>query len=99
MADFIKVIPEQLRERAGSVRVCRAQHDDIIRRLNNLVLTLGDNWNSEAQAAFLTKYQGMQKDFRQFSEMLESFAEEMDVFSSKMQEADQVLAAKIRELR
>jgi hypothetical protein len=41
----------------------------------------------------------MQKDFRQFSEMLESFAEEMDVFSSKMQEADQVLAAKIRELR
>ena len=98
MADYIKIVPERLKEEASTVRICRNQHDDIISRLNNLILTLGDEWNGEAQAAFLIKYKDMQVKFRQFSEMLGVFAEDMETFAAKMQETDWSLAAQIRNL-
>ena len=98
MADFIKIVPERLKEEAGKIRGYKAEHEDIISRLNNLVFTLDESWEGEAQTAFVGKYQSMQREFQSFSTMLEMYAVEMEQIATKMQTADDTLLAKIGNL-
>lgn len=98
MADFIKIIPERVKEEAGKVRECREQHIDLMDRLTNLVLHLADIWEGQAYDNFAANYKEMQAKISKFAETLESYAEEMDDVSNRMQETDQLLASKINSL-
>ena len=98
MADFIKIIPEKLKEEAGKVRAYKAEHEEIMSRLNNLVFTLDESWDGEAQVAFVRKYESMQREFQKFSTMSEQYATEMEQIADKMQTADNTLLSKIGNL-
>lgn len=99
MADFIKIIPERMREEANKVRSYRDEHVEIMSRLNNLVFSLSESWDGEAQRAFVSRYRGMQRKFEQFDEMLRSVSDAMDDNASKMQSADASLASRINSLQ
>ena len=98
MADLIKIVPEHVKEEAGKVRTCREQHIDLMDRLTNLVINLADIWEGQAYDAFSSSYKEMQKEISKFAEVLESYAEEMDDVSNRMQNTDQTLASKINSL-
>lgn len=98
MSDYIMISPEQVKEEASTVRNYRQQYIDVMSKIKNLVLTLSESWDGEAQNAFVSKYQGMQKDFEKFAETLEEFAVNMDDISNKMQQTDLSLASQIRGL-
>lgn len=98
MADLIKIIPERVKEEAGKIRECREQHNDIIDRLNNLVMNLADIWEGQAYQNFVSNYQEIQKQIGKFVETLETYATEMDDASARMQDTDSSLMSKINNL-
>lgn len=92
---IIQVTPELLESKAGEVRTLRAQHDEVMAKMKNLVNSLNEQWKGEAQTAFVTKFNGMQTTFTNFSEMLENYAKMMDTSARTLREADQALKGSI----
>lgn len=88
---LIQVTPETLRSRAANVRSYKSQHDDVMAKIKNLVMSLNEVWKGEAQAAFVSKYEGMQPTFTNFSEMLEGYAKLMDTAANELESTDQSL--------
>ena len=92
---LIQVTPETLSAKAAEVRTHRANHDDTMAKLRTLVRALNENWKGEAQDAFLSKFEGMQPTFNNFSELLESYAKLMDTAARELQNADQALKSAV----
>lgn len=88
---LIQVTPETLRSKAANVRSYKSQHDDVMAKIKNLVMSLNEVWKGEAQAAFVSKYEGMQPTFTNFSEMLEGYAKLMDTAANELESTDQSL--------
>ena len=91
----IQITPETLRSKASNIRSYRAEHDEIMAKMKNLIYGLNDTWKGEAQQAFLTNYENMLPTFQNFSEMLEGYASLMDVSANEMEAKDQELKAAI----
>lgn len=98
MADLIKIVPERVKEEADKIRDCREQHIDLMDRLTNLVINLGDIWEGQAYDAFSSSYKEIQKEILKFAEALENYAAKMDDVSNRMINTDQALASKINSL-
>ena len=88
---IIQVTPDLLRGKAGEVRTLRGTHDETMTKLRNLVRALNDQWKGAAQDAFLQKFESMQPQFNNFSEMLEGYANLMDKAAIDLQQTDQNL--------
>ena len=98
MANLIKVSPEQLKERAASVRNYKQQHDEIMNRITNLVLNLCEIWEGQAQNTFVSQYNAMQPKFQKFSEQLNTYSQQMEQIANSMQNTDNTLAQRIRNI-
>ena len=88
---IIQVTPELLQGKATEVRGLKSNHDETMQKLNNLVKALNDQWKGEAQDAFVAKFDSMQTQFKNFSEMLEGYAKLMDTAAKELQSTDQSL--------
>ncbi len=93
---IIQVTPELLTGKAGEVRTLKGEHDQTMEKLKNLVHALNDQWKGEAQDAFVAKFDSMQSQFTQFSEMLEGYAKLMDTAARELQSTDQSLKGKMQ---
>ena len=87
----IQVTPELLMGKASEVRTLKSQHDETMAKLRNLIMGLNDTWKGEAQVAFQAKFESMQSTFTSFSEMLEGYANKMDMSARELQSTDQTL--------
>lgn len=92
---MIQVTPELLKSKANNVRDYKAQHDDTMAKLKNLIYGLNEIWKGSAQDAFISKYESMQSTFQNFSELLEGYAKLMDVTANGLEEKDQSLKSTI----
>lgn len=89
---IIQVTPELLREKAKELRNYRAEHDEVIQKSKALVNGLPDQFKGQAADSFIQKFNGMESTFKQFSEMLESFAVKLDNNANTLEETDKQLA-------
>jgi WXG100 family type VII secretion target len=87
----IQVTPELLQSKATEVRGLKSNHDDTMQRLTNLVRALNEQWKGAAQDAFVAKFESMQPQFKNFSEMLEGYATLMDTAARELLNTDQQL--------
>lgn len=88
---LIQITPELLQGKATEVRGLKTTHDEAIQKLTNLVHALNEQWKGEAQDAFLAKFDSMQTQFTNFSDMLEGYAKLMDTAATELQNTDQAL--------
>lgn len=88
---IIQVTPELLQGKANEVRSLKANHDETMAKLKNLIMALNEQWKGEAQDAFVAKYESMQSTFTNFSDMLEGYAKLMDTAAKELQATDQSL--------
>ena len=93
---IIQVTPELLTSKATEVRSLKQSHDDTMAKLRSLVLALNESWKGAAQDAFVSKFEGMQSTFANFSQMLEGYAKLMDTAASEIQNTDQALKSSIQ---
>ena len=98
MSQTIQINPDELRTQASQLRGYAEQHDEIIQRLTNLVASLDEVWQGEAQSAFIRRFQDSQSIFNSFDEALESFAEIMDSSADQMESTDQSLKQRINSI-
>ena len=98
MTSLILATPDQMVKQANEIRRMRNQHDEALAKLRRLVLTLHEVWKGEAQEAFVAKYEGMQATFTKFSEVLDEYAELVDLAASTMQETDQNMRTTIQNI-
>lgn len=90
MADQILVNPSDLTTKSNQVRQYKESHHDIMNKITNLVMTLGEVWQGDAQNAFVSKYLSMQPVYDSFEEALEEFAALMEKVADEMMKTDQV---------
>lgn len=95
MAQTILITPGSMHAQAAQIRSLSGEHAEIMQRMTNLVLTLDEVWQGEAQKAFVTKYQGMTNTFTNFENTLLSFAQLMEQVANKMESVDQSMRSKI----
>lgn len=88
---IIQITPELLEQKAAEVRRLKEEHDNVMSRMKSLILGLSDQWKGEAQAAFVSKFEGMQPTFTNFTQMLENYAVVMDTSARTMRETDETL--------
>ena len=89
MAKTILANPDDLIEKSKQVRQLKNRHIDAMNHITNIVMTLGEVWQGEAQNAFVSKYLSMQPVYDSFQEALEEFAVLMEHFANDMKTADQ----------
>ena len=88
MADQILVHPADLTTKSNQVRQYKENHHDIMNKITNLVMTLGEVWQGEAQNAFVSKFLSMQPVYDSFEEVLEEFASLMEKVADEMVKTD-----------
>lgn len=89
MAEQILVNPSDLKTKSNQVKQYKENHHDIMNKITNLVMTLGEVWQGDAQNAFVSKYLSMQSVYDSFEDALEEFADLMEKVADEMQKADQ----------
>lgn len=89
MADQILVNPSDLTTKSNQVRQYKESHHDIMNKITNLVMTLGEVWQGDAQNAFVSKYLSMQPVYDSFEEALEEFSALMEKVADEMMKTDQ----------
>lgn len=94
-APSISMSPELLRERAKNVRSYKAQHDEVMAKMKTLINGLDEVWKGEAQTSYMEKFASMQPTFKNFSEMLEGYAQLMETSANDMEAYDQQLGNRI----
>lgn len=97
MADLstIQVTPELLRGEAKKIRAIRDNHDTEMKNLAKLISSLENIWKGKSQNAYYNKFEEAQGTFRNFSEMLQEFAQLMEYSASSMEAKDEELAQNV----
>lgn len=85
---IIQVTPELLEGKANEVMQLKGQHEEVISKLTNLVHGLNEQWKGEAQDAFVSKYDSMQSQFKNLSEILEGYSKLMTDYAKDMRQLE-----------
>ncbi len=89
MAGTILVNPATMSEKSSQIRQYKEAHQDVMTKITNLVMNIGEVWQGEAQNAFVSKFLSMQPVYDSFEEALEEFATLMDKVAEEMRKTDQ----------
>ena len=85
----ISLTPENLRERAGTLRQTAVMNDDVITKLDNLINGLQSIWEGTAQQAFVDSYNTKRSTFKSFTEDMEVFAKFLEDFAESMRQEEE----------
>lgn len=89
MAGTILVNPATMSEKSSQIRQYKEAHQDVMTKITNLVMNIGEVWQGEAQNAFISKFLSMQPVYDSFEEALEEFAILMDKVAEEMRKTDE----------
>ena len=95
MAGTIRITPESLESNARKVEGYKSEFETTMKNLTNLVDGLRDEWEGEAQTAFVTDFDNMRKTITSFSETMQRYAEAMKTAAKELRQADENLKSKM----
>lgn len=84
----IKLTPEILEEKAGSLTQTAARNDEVIDRLQGLINALNADWEGDAYNAFKASYDAKKATFKSFTQDMEIFAKFLRKFAGIMREEE-----------
>ena len=91
----IKVTPESLRTQAQSLNKFNDTHRQTYHSMDSLVHNLVSEWTGEAQAAFLSTFEGNRASFEKFGTDIDTFVKLMNDTANRMEQTDQELKSKM----
>lgn len=92
----LSAYPEDLRRQARELEKLRQQHLDVMKRLRILVMSLGDSWKGESQAAFEKSFLSQSRTMNDLDAVLSQYAELMNEAADETQALDNALLASVR---
>ena len=85
----IQITPETLQGQAKDLRGKKTQHEDVYQQIKQLVASLEQEWQGEAQQAFYNSFAQKEPLFRQFAEEMEKFAQLMEQVAERMRASEE----------
>lgn len=95
---IIQVTTERLHSEADRLLRLKAQQEAEMDRLRMLVNSLSGQWQGETHNAFVAEFNSMQFSFRNFSLLLESYANLMRSSANQLQQTDKNMKNQIRRI-
>ena len=95
---MIRITPETLQGQAKDLRSKKTQHEDIFQQMKQLVTSLSDEWQGEAQKAFYDSFSQKETFFRQFAEEIEKFTQFMEQAAEQMRATEEQLKGQAQQL-
>lgn len=92
----IRVDAETLHTKANELRTMLSNHNDNVSKMRTLVNGLSGEFTGAAATAYIDRFNGMEATFTQFSEMIESFATNLDTVANSFTEQDNSLAGSLK---
>lgn len=86
----IKLTPEELAEKASSLRNTAQRNEDVINKLDGIISGLVADWEGDAQRAFEESYRTKRATFQSFTSDMSIFANFLVKFSSTMGNEEEV---------
>lgn len=98
IVSIIQVTPEMLCKEADRLLNLKKQQESEMNRLRLLVNTLDECWKGVAHDAFVNEFSTMQYSFRNFSLLLESYANLMKTSANQLQQTDKNMKKQIQNI-
>lgn len=95
---IIQVTPELLTKEAEHLLSLKRKQVDQINSLRLLVNTLNSQWKGEAQEAYVNKFNSMEYVYRNFENLLDSYARLMKSAANQMRQTDENLQRQINNI-
>ena len=89
----IIVTPETLRNNATEIRNEKAKFEETISRMRTIVNGMSGEFEGEAATAYINNFESYNTSFTQFGELIDSFAQKLDITAQTMEETDAQLAS------
>ena len=98
--DRIYLDIDGMREQARQMLEFRAQYQEVMEKVKNVVITLREEhtWDTDATLVFIENYLNLNENFEKFGIALEAYANLMQDHSVSMEGIDNMLAEKIRSI-
>lgn len=89
------VAPEDLRQRANELESLRKQSRDLLKQMRILVMSLSENWQGEAQEAFVNSFLSKNKVFTDLDNVMAEYIALVRKAASNAETADQTLMQEV----
>ena len=84
----IKLTPEILEEKAGSLTQTAIRNDEVVDRLQGLIDALNADWEGDAYNAFKASFDAKKATFKSFTQDMEVFVKFIKKFANIMREEE-----------
>lgn len=84
----IKLTPEVLEEKAGSLTQTAVRNDEVVDRLQGLIDALNADWEGDAYNAFKASFDAKKATFKSFTQDMEVFVKFLKKFANIMREEE-----------
>lgn len=95
-SNTIKISPEELKNRAKTLRSLKTAHETELKKMQNVQKTLSGVWEGEAYNAYVERQKQVNTVGTTLSTLLENFAQLMESSAELMIAEDKAAAAKIK---
>ena len=94
----IRIDTLTLENQAKKLDSLKATHDNNYAEIKSLILSLTQEWEGEANAAFMQSFNDRDPIFKQFTQDIESFSARMKNAANDMRAAEEAVKAKMNQL-
>ncbi|MEG0314406.1 MAG: WXG100 family type VII secretion target [Erysipelotrichaceae bacterium] len=98
MGSQIRITPEQMNQKANAFRNEEQNFSGVVANMRNMVNQLPEEWEGQASQAFCQQFEGLEKSFRQTSDLILSIAQQMDQIADAVLSLDNDMSTKIKGL-
>ena len=88
----LRANPEDIRMAAKSVKAAGEDFESVISKLKRTITSLESEWQGDAQRKLADAFESHESTFRDFRELIASYAKELEDYSNELQALDQELS-------
>lgn len=94
MAGQIRITPDQMRTRASEFRTEGQNFEDVINKMQNLIHTLQEEWESEASRKFAEQFDALRPSFVEVRNLIDHIGGQCDGTADALENLDREIASK-----
>lgn len=93
---LIRLTPDMMRLRAKEYRNESHKMDEVVKKLNTLLLSLQSEWDGKSAVAFQNQYESLKPSLNQMVNLIESIATQLTQTANSIEALDQEIANRLR---
>lgn len=94
----IKVSPEELRKQTAVLKKSKTAHQNIRKKLTNLISQIAADWKGDAADAYIKQFAAMTPSFEAFDENTEQIAKIIEQTAQRFEDKDKELGRRFEAL-